>query len=193
MQSLAINSNNVKSNIKKVRTIMNTNFFASVVSELKEFFIWIHESGFEVIGWSIEDYRHGDIIDVVLDIILGILGILCALLIDFLVIYGTYILFRRILIILKTKEIKHYNVIGIIKSKEHQVSYVSHMYTGKVLIPIYHEEEYNVYVEYDEVEEVFNNEKIFKKYEEEDQISLILIEKLDKNNDIIERTLELPK
>lgn len=172
---------------------MDTNFFAKIGNSLKDFFAWIHKIGFESIGWAIKDYRCDGIITAFMDVFLGILGILCALTIDLLIIYGTYILLRRISIILKTKEIKYYNVTGIIKSKDYQSSYKSFMYIGKVLIPIYHEAEYNVYVEYDGVEEVFDDKKMFKKYKKGDAISLILVEKLDKNDYIIERTLELPE
>lgn len=172
---------------------MNTNFFANVGSFLKFFFVWIHTCGFEMIGWAIKDYQRNRMSDSVMQMICGIAITLCALAIDLLAIYGIYRLVRRISIMLKTKEIKRYNVTGIIKSKDYQSSYISSVYTGKMLLPVYHDEEYNVCVEYDGVTKVFDSERMFDQYEKGDSISLILIEKLGKNDIIIERTLELPE
>jgi len=62
-----------------------------------------------------------------------------------------------------------------------------------MLLHVYHDEKYNVCVEYDGVTKVFNSKRMFKQYKRGDSISLILIEKLDKNDIIIERTLELPE
>ena len=172
---------------------MKMDLFAKIGDFLKFLFVWLHTSGFEMIGWAIEDYRRNDMIEAILQIICGIAIILCALAIDLLAIYGIYRLVRRISIILKTKEVKRYNVTGIIKSKDYQSSYISSVYTGKMLLPVYHDEEYNVCVEYDGVTEVFNSKRMFEQYERDDSISLILVEKLGKNDIIIERTLELPE
>lgn len=191
--SLKINSNVVKNSIKKVRTIMYTNFFVKMSEFLKFFFAWIHTCGFEMIGWAIKDYRRNRMSDAVLQLACGIVIILVVLFIDLLIIYGIYRLFRRISIILKTKEVKRYKVVGIIKSKDYQSSYISSVYTGKMLLPVYHDEEYNVCVEFDGVTKVFNSEKMFGQYERGDSILLILVEKLGKNNIVIERTLELPE
>jgi len=62
-----------------------------------------------------------------------------------------------------------------------------------MLLPVYHDEEYNVCVEYDGVTKVFNSKRMFDQYERGDSISLILVEKLGKNDVVIERTLELPE
>lgn len=172
---------------------MKMALFAKIGTFLKLFFVWLHTSGFEMIGWAIEDYRRNRIIDAILQIICGIAIILFALAIDLLVIYGIYRLVRRISIILKTKEVKRYNVTGIIKSKDYQSSYISSVYTGKMLLLVYHDEEYNVCVEYDGVTEVFNSKRMFDQYERGDSISLILVKKLGKNDVVIERTLELPE
>lgn len=172
---------------------MKMDLFAKIGDFLKFFFVWLHTSGFEMIGWAIEDYRHNDMIEAILQIICGIAIILCALAVDLLAIYGIYRLVRRISIVLKTKEVKRYNVTGTIESKDYQSSYISSVYTGKMLLPVYHDEEYNVCVEYDGVTEVFNSKRMFDQYERGDSISLILVEKLGKNDVVIERTLELPE
>ena len=172
---------------------MYTNFFVKMSEFLKFFFAWIHTCGFEMIGWAIKDYRRNRMSDAVLQLACGIVIILVVLFIDLLIIYGIYRLFRRISIILKTKEVKRYKVVGIIKSKDYQSSYISSVYTGKMLLPVYHDEEYNVCVEFDGVTKVFNSEKMFGQYERGDSILLILVEKLGKNNIVIERTLELPE
>ena len=172
---------------------MKMDLFAKIGDFIKVFFVWVHTCGFEMVEWAIRDYRRNRMSDAVMQLICGIAMILVVLAIDLLIIYGIYRLFRRISIMLKTKEVKRYNVTGTIKSKDYQSSYISPVYTGKMLLPVYHDEEYNVCVEFDGVTEVFNSEKMFDQYEKGDSIPLILVEKLGKNDIIIERTLELPE
>lgn len=172
---------------------MKMGLFAKMGELIKLFFVWLHTSGFEMMKWAIEDFQRNRIGGAVLQIFCGIVLILFALFIDLLAIYCIYRLLRFISIMLKTKKVKRYNVAGIIRSKSHKNSYMSTMYTGKMLIPVYHDEEYNVCVEYDGITEVFNSKTMFNKYKKGDSISIILVESLDKNDVVIERTLELPE
>ena len=72
---------------------MKMALFAKIGTFIKLFFVWIHTSGFEMIGWAIEDYRRNRIIDAILQIICGIAIILFALSIYLLFIYGIWVLF----------------------------------------------------------------------------------------------------
>jgi len=45
---------------------MKMDLFAKIGDFLKFFFVWLHTSGFEMIGWAIEDYRRNRIIDAIL-------------------------------------------------------------------------------------------------------------------------------
>lgn len=172
---------------------MNTNFFAKVIFFLKSLFVGVHTLGFEMIGWAIKDYRCNNMILAVIEVIGGICTILSFLFVDALVIYCIYQLLRHLSITLRTKEVNRYNVTGVIKSKDYQSSYISYIHTGKMLIPVHHDEEYNVRVEYKGLTNVYNSKEMFDKYETGDSISLILVEKLGKNDVVIEYTLELPE
>lgn len=175
---------------------MNTDFTTKVTNFsgiLWEIFIYIHRIGFDIIKEAIFDYRHYGLGITILCIILGISILAVVLIVDILIIFGIYTLIRRISIIIRTKETKYNPVIGKITGKEHKDAHTTYTYTGKIMVPMYHPEEYNVYVQYAEVEEGFDNEDLFNQYEKGDNISLILVERLDKNNKIIERTLELPE
>lgn len=172
---------------------MNTNFFASLGSFLMDCFIFIHTSGFKMISWAIQDCRRNRIVDAVIEAVCGILFILCVLALDLLALYGLYRLIRRISITLKTKETKRYRVTGVVTGKDYEDSYITATYTGKMVIPIFHNKAYNVYVKYKGVTGVFDSEEMFDKYKKGDPISLVLVKKLDKNNVVIECTLELPE
>lgn len=172
---------------------MIINFFAKLGSFLKFCFAWLHTSGFTMIGWAIQDFRRNRISDALLESVCGIVLILCILALDLLAIYGVYRLLRHILIMLRTKETKRYRVTGTVTGKEHKGSYITTTYVNKMLLPVHHGEEYNVYVEYKGVTKVYDSKEMFKKYKKGDSISLILVKKLDKNKVVIERTLELPE
>lgn len=166
-----------------------TNFFGI----LWGLFIFIHKIGFDMIKEAILDYQHYGIGITILCVILGILFEVSVFILDILVIWEICKLIQRISIIIRIKNINYHPVIGIVTEKKHKNAYTTCTYTGKIMVPMYHPEEHNIYVQYAEVKEVFDNEDLFNQYEKEDNISLILVEKLDKNNKVIERTLELPE
>lgn len=106
--------------------------------------------------------------------------------------YGLYKLIRMLSIMVRTKETNRYIVQGTITKKEYESSYTTYTYTGKVLIPIYHAEEYNVFIRYKNITKICDNESLFEQYDKGDKISLILVQKLDKYENIIDEYLELP-
>lgn len=168
-------------------------FFAFLV----EIFIGLHTLGFEMISECTRDYRIFGLGFAITDVILGILTIIVMLLLDAFILYGFYCLIRRISITVRTKEIKHYNVIGTVVAKKYEPPHTTYttVSTGKVttLIPHHHPERYIVQVQYDDIIEDFCNESLYNIYQENEPINLVLIHKLDKNNEIIEATLELPE
>lgn len=108
--------------------------------------------------------------------------------------YGLYKFIRMISVMFRTKETYRYNVQGTIYNKKYNYYYITnYMLYGKV--PFYYHdkhEEYNVFIKYKNVTKKYNNKSLFEQYDEGDKISLILVQKLDKNNNIINEYLELP-
>lgn len=165
----------------------------NILKFLFELFIYFHTEGFCIISESALTYRYIGLGYAVLEILLGLFMLGVALVMDILIIYGTYALIHRISIIVRTKEINSYRVTGTVTDKKHEDAYTTYTWTGKAIMQIRHNEKYNVYVKYYEVTEVFDDEDLFEQYEKNDPIPLILVKKLDKNDTVIEQTLELPE
>lgn len=109
--------------------------------------------------------------------------ILAILLLDFLAIYGIYKLLHWLVIVIRTKEIRKKVVEGVIIEKKHEEIYIRY----------YKYEKYNVYVKYDGLEAVFDNEKLYQKTKKNNKITLLLVERIDRKGRVIKRTLKLPK
>lgn len=171
---------------------MNKNFWQEVCEILKEFFSWIHTVGFKTIGVAFRDSRYERVDKVILEMLFGIFFIVLIVAIYVFVIKGIYKLFSHIIIIIRTKEIKYYNVTGKVKRKKRKYNYKT-IYLGKILIASYYEVDYNIYVESNEAKKVFNSEKMFYQYNKGDFVSIIVVERLGKNGNVIKRTLKLPE
>ena len=172
---------------------MNNNFFAFLI----ELFIQFHTMGFEMLGELGWQYRFYGLGYVIMNLFLALLSIVLALLVDAFILNGIYCLIRRIWITIKTKEIKYYNVSGIVIDKIYHPARTTNttVSTGKTIIsvPQHHSEQYIVRVNYQDITEDFYNESLYKRINVNDNISLVLIHKLDRKNKIIEATLELPE
>lgn len=129
----------------------------------------MHTTGFEMIG----EFSYDDLGMFIFELFFCIILIISVLCFDVIMIYGIYALIYKISVIIRTKEVKRKKV------------------ALKMPITRHHSEEYNVKVEYDGVSEIFDDCELFKKYKEDDDISLILIQRLDKNGKIIEQELEM--
>lgn len=148
-------------------------------SFLPELFIMMHTIGFEMIdlGMSIS----------------GIILIIMVLFGDVMMIFGIYTLIYKISVIIRTKEVKRKTVVGTVINKKYKAAYTTCEYNVALKMPTirHHSEEYKVEVEYSGITKTFDCEELFKKYKEDDAISLILIQRLDKNGEIIEQKLEV--
>lgn len=164
-------------------------------SLLLEFFVILHTMGFEMIGefsYNLQEYGFGMAI---LWVFLGISLILSGLLIDAMIIGGILFLIYEIQIMIRTKKVRRIPVIGIVKTKKHKKAYTTCEYNVvfEMPMPKFHTEKYNVEVEGEGVTETFNSKKLFKEYEKNDAIPLVIVQNLDKNNKIIKQKLELPE
>ena len=115
--------------------------------------------------------------------------------IGFWVIYGIYTLFHWLVIVIRTKEIREKLVEGVVTGKEHEKEHLNVTYNVVLKMPMatFTDEEYNVYVEYDGLEEVFDNKKLYQKTKKNQKIALLLVERIDRRGRVIKRTLELPE
>lgn len=127
------------------------------------------------------------IYDLISDIILLIIIILLISVIG----YGIYLLINSIYIKIRTRKIVRIPVYGKVIDIEYIDSHIGFIY-GKSLIPVFYPESYNVYVKYKKMEEVFDDEKLFYRVQKNQAIKLILVKKLDKNNKVLKKYLELP-
>ena len=143
-------------------------------------------------------YRQNGLIFTIFGIFIILLMEVVLVVVELLIIYeffyGLYKLIRMISVMFRTKETYRYNVQGTIYNKEYNYYYIPrYMLCGKV--PFYYHdkhEEYNVFIKYKNVTKKYNNKSLFEQYDKGDKISLILVQKLDKNNNIIDEYLELP-
>lgn len=172
---------------------MGKNFFTDIISFVGAFFVAINMWYWDIFSDAIALFHNGNTGPAILGFILGIIGLLVALFVDLLILYGICSLIRWIFILVKTKEIKHSNVIGTVTSKKHIDSHTTFTYVGKVLVPTFHPAEYNIYVMYDDVKEEFDNEELYDQYDKGDSIQLVLVERLDKHGNVFHRTLKLPE
>lgn len=150
---------------------MNKNFFTNLVENIIKVFIRFHTIGFEMMGWAIEDKRHHGLGYVAREMLCGILIILVVIVIDLLIIYGIYILLRRISIMARIKEVKRYNVLGAVTKKEYHESYGIFIATTNTYV--HYPERYDVFAEYNGVTGVFDSQDLFQQKEKGDPISLI--------------------
>ncbi len=159
-------------------------------------FLWyIHKKSFEMV-LDFPTYCEDDGAGIaILIAFLGIVNILILLFLEFLVIYGIYTLFHWLAIVIRTKEIREKIVEGVVTEKEHEKEHYNVTYNVVFKMPMstYTAEEYNVYVEYDGIEEVFDNKKLYKKTKKNKKIDLLLVERIDRRGRVIKRTLELPE
>jgi len=77
--------------------------------------------------------------------------------------------------------------------KQHRWLNVTYNVVLKMPMATFTDEEYNVYVEYDGLEEVFDNKKLYQKTKKNQKIALLLVERIDRRGRVIKRTLELPE
>ena len=172
---------------------MLKNFWESLVKA----FIDFHTMGFELIGYCVRDYNRWGLGHAVIDLLLGILLIVAFLVTDAVFIYYIYRLIRRITITMRTKETKYYSVSGTVIDKVHHPARTTYTITttGRCTIctPHRHPEKHIVKVKYRDMTEGFDSKSLYERTNVNDNIKLILIHKLDRNNKIIEATLELPK
>lgn len=157
--------------------------------------VFIHEELFEIV-LDLPTYCKDDGVGfAILWAFVGIVGILILLFLDFLVIYGIYALFHWLVIVIRTKEIREKIVEGVVTEKEHEKEHWNMTYNVALKMPIttYTDEEYNVYVEYDGLEAVFDDKKLYKKTKKNKKIDLLLVERIDRKGRVIKRTLELPE
>ena len=175
---------------------MNTNFMAKVADFFRllfKAFIEMHTMMFDLLDNFAWSYGHFGLGYAIWEKILAVFGLICILVFDLLMLYGLYALIRRISIIIRTKDVKCYSVLGTVTDKKYVAAHTTYMSTGKVTIPVVHSSNYKVYVQYGEVSGEFNNKDLFNQYSKGDAISLILVKKLGKNDKVIEQTLELPE
>lgn len=175
---------------------MKTDFLTKVADVfviLGEFFIEIHKMGIDMIMEGKNQISY-DLVESLIDMVSGVILIVLLLVVDLSIIYGIWSLFCRISIWIRTGEIKRYPVTGKVTDKEYEedTGYVYNTILNCMMLS-YSSEEYNISVEYKEIEEIFDDEDLFNQYEEGDSISLILVQKLNKKGEIIEETLELPE
>lgn len=123
----------------------------------------------------------------------GIVLLLVALTVDIIIIGLICVIIYNISICIRTDEIKRHPVVGIVTSTKHEEEHTTYVFNGKFMSPIFHSEEYCVNVQYGNIPEVFYSKKLFEKYAKNDPISLILVERLDKNKHVIKQNLELPE
>ena len=94
----------------------------------------------------------------------------------------------------RTKETHRYSVQGTIYNKKYNHYYITrYVLYGKV--PFYYNEKhnkYNIFIRYKNVTKTCNSKYLFEQYDKGDKISLILVKKLDKYENIIDEYLELP-
>lgn len=157
--------------------------------------VYIHKEAFEmVVNFPICCENDG-VGSAIFEAFLGIILALCLLSLDFFVIYVIYTLFHWLVIVIRTKEIREKIVEGVVTEKEHEKEHWNVTYNVALKIPIktYTDEEYNVYVEYDGLEAVFDNKKLYKRTKKNKKIDLLLVERIDRRGRVIKRTLELPE
>lgn len=164
-----------------------------IIKGMWELVVFIHKMGLMFIWQGIFEDRHYGIGWRILEVILGLGLVILLLALYIFIIYGIYVLIRRISIMIRTKKVKYYNVVGKVVDKEYISGYTSFTMSGRVVVPSYHPEEYNVYVQYKDVSEVFDDKKLFNRYKVNSKIPLVLIRKLDNKNKIIEQILRLPR
>lgn len=157
--------------------------------------VHIHKEAFEmVVNFPIFCENNG-VGSAIFEAFLIIIWALCLLSFDFFVIYEIYTLFHWLVIVIRTKEIREKMVEGVVTEKEHQKEHFKVIYNVALNMPIttYTDEEYNVYVEYDGLEAVFDNKKLYKRTKKNKKIDLLLVERIDRRGRVIKRTLELPE
>lgn len=175
---------------------MKGTFLTSVMNFfilLGGYFIELNKIGFEVIKSSILGYPDNELPRTVWNIAIGVITIVGILMVDFFIIYGFYLLIHQVLIIIRTKEIKRYPVIGNVKSKRYVHEHMMYQYTRRTIESIYSTERYNIQVKYEDKIKTFNNKDAFDRYRKNDDIPLILVEMVDKNEKVLDKRLELPE
>ena len=134
------------------------------------------------------------IFGIIIILVVEVVLVVVELLIIYEFFYGLYKLIHRLSVMFRTKETRRYNVQGNIYNKEYNYYYITrYVLCGKV--PFYYNEkhnEYNIFIRYKNVTKKCNSKYLFEQYDKGDKISLILVQKLDKNNNIIDEYLELP-
>ena len=118
-----------------------SNFFREILWIIIEMQIFLFEQLYpDNIIWM---YRQNGLIFTIFGIVIilatevALVG--SELLIIYGLFYGLYKLIRMLSIMVRTKETNRYIVQGTITKKEYESSYTTYTYTGKVLVPIYHD------------------------------------------------------
>lgn len=140
-------------------------------------FVFIQTIGFKSAVLAIKGYQNIGIGRAIIAMICAIILMLLAIFIDFCILYGICLLVQSICIAIRTKKINRCRVTGTVTEK---ILQITNGFT-----------EYNLYVSYNGVERKFDRKDLFNKHKIGDTISVELVERLDKKNKIIKRTLEL--
>ena len=147
------------------------------LTEIFNYFFEPFRPGLIAISMAVESYQQSDYLASAIYFILGIVIVLLCAVVYIIAIHLIHMFYRQMLISIRTKTVKQYDVTGIVKVSKHK----SHFFPSYIL------------VNYDNLKERFYGESLFNQYNQGDSISLILVENLDKNGHILERTLELPE
>lgn len=172
---------------------MNSSFWQKVGSGVVEFLIFMQKCGFIMIAEGIKYVQDDSVALGILGMVIGIMLMVLIFFLDVCVIYGIYYVCKRMSIKMRTKKTEYHKAIGRVTNKEHKSSYMSTVLVGKNFLPVYHSEEYNVYVHCKGLTKVFDSERLFKQYKKGDPIKVIMVGKFDKHDNLIEATLELPE
>ena len=169
-------------------------FFVELIFEG---WITLHQMGFEMFWGCITNFKTWGLGSG----LLGALTLLAVLLMDLAIICLLDSFYTEIIkptwIAFKTKEVQRYNVVATVTEKEYRRPYTSHstFLVGKV--PVHtthrHKEKHFVHVNYQNMSVSFDNKTLFDSINVNDNINLVLVHMLDKNNKIIETLLELPE
>lgn len=159
---------------------------------LWDLLVFIHLEVYEMIVDFPTSCKNDGIFITILWLFIGIFCILAIWSFCFLIICG---IFHWLVIVIRTKKIRTKVVKGVVTKKKHKEKQIiiKYDYVLKIILPTYTDEEYNVYVEYDSLEEVFDNKELYNETYENQKIDLLLIENIDRRGRVIKRTLELPE
>lgn len=168
------------------------NIIKNVFEFLANLLITFHIVAFDMIHDFPSEIRYS-LGFAIFQLFFGILLLLVALVVDIMIIGSICLIIYHISICIRTDEIKRHPVVGIVTSTEHKEAHTTYVFNGKFMSPIFHSEEYRINVQYSDIPKVFYGRELFEEYKKNDPISLILVERLDKNKHVIKQSLELPE